>query len=234
MNVQRQTIYGQRLQVLNGEDLKPSIVKMTNGIIDDAVAGIFGDAKHTTPEAILGIGREWGYLFPAGTLEDASLAELAQDELCRKLHEAAAVRYAEKEAEIGEPLMREAERVFLLQTVDRLWMEQLDAMQELRQGIGLRAYAQHDPVIEYKREGFEMFEAMIREIRETTVRILYNLRLRSKEEPKRQQVAKITTDTRGDGSERPHPARHKEKPGRNDPCPCGSGKKYKKCCGRNE
>ncbi|MEA4823572.1 MAG: preprotein translocase subunit SecA [Clostridiaceae bacterium] len=234
MNVQRQTIYSQRLKVLNGEDLKPVIAKMVDGIIDDAVAGIFGDAKRVTPDAILGIGKEWLYLFPAGTLEDSYLAELSREELCEKLHEAAAVRYAEKEAEIGENLMREAERVFLLQTVDRLWMEQLDAMQELRQGIGLRAYAQHDPVVEYKREGFEMFEAMIREIRETTVRILYNLRLRNKEEPQRKQVAKITTDTHGDGSDRPRPARHQAKPGRNDPCPCGSGKKYKKCCGRDE
>ncbi len=234
MNVQRQTIYKQRMEVLNGEDLRPAIVKMTNSVIDEAVRGIYGDNRHTTQEALDTLKPALSYLFPAGTLDDPELASLEQPALCEKLHEAAAVRYAEKETEIGEPLMREAERVFLLQTVDRLWMDQLDCMQELRQGIGLRAYAQHDPVVEYKREGYEMFDAMVREIRETTVRILFSLRLRSKEAPQRQQVAKITTDTRSDGTDRPRPARHKEKPGRNDPCPCGSGKKYKKCCGRNE
>ena len=234
MNVQRQTIYSQRLQVLDGDDIRPVIVKMTNGLIDDAVTGAVGDARTASEETVAAVAKEFAYLFPAGTLEDPSLVGMEKDALCERLHEAAAVRYAEKEAEIGETLMREAERVFLLQTVDRLWMDQLDAMQELRQGIGLRAYAQHDPVVEYKREGFEMFEAMIREIRETTVRIMYSLRLRSKEEPKRQQVAKINSNPGGDDSEPRRPIRTKtRKVGRNDPCPCGSGLKYKKCCGRN-
>ena len=113
-------------------------------------------------------------------------------------------------------------------------MDHIDAMQELRQGIGLRAFAQHDPVIEYKREGFEMFEAMIAEIRRDTVRALFNVRLRNQEEPKREAVAKVTTDNRGDDSLKPQPKKSDKKPGRNDPCPCGSGKKYKKCCGINE
>ncbi len=234
MNVQRKTIYEQRLKVLNGEDLKTVVGKMAGDLIDEAVAGAFGDGKTLHEEALPAMKQNIGWLFAEGTLEDPVLASLSREELTERLHEAAETRYAEKEAEIGTELMREAERVFLLRNVDRHWMDQLDAMQELRQGIGLRAYAQHDPVVEYKREGYEMFESMIREIREETVRILYNLRLRTKEEPKREQVAKITTDTHGDGSDRPHPAKKAAKPGRNDPCPCGSGLKYKKCCGKNE
>jgi len=175
------------------------------------------------------------YLFPAGTLDDPALMDLPKEELTDRLVAASEVRYGEKEAELSEPVMREAERVFLLRTVDRHWMDQLDAMQELRQGIGLRAYAQHDPVVEYKREGYEMFESMIGEIRSETIRILYNLRLRTKEEPKREQVAKITMDNRSGDGEKPKPVRKTtKKPGRNDPCPCGSGKKYKKCCGIND
>ncbi|MGI6335747.1 MAG: preprotein translocase subunit SecA [Eubacteriales bacterium] len=235
MNIQRQTIYGQRNQVLDGESLRPSILKMAADLVTDTVVAAYGDGKTVHPEAFANMKMTIAYLFPAGTLDDPALMDLPKEELTDRLVAASEVRYGEKEAELSEPVMREAERVFLLRTVDRHWMDQLDAMQELRQGIGLRAYAQHDPVVEYKREGYEMFESMIGEIRSETIRILYNLRLRTKEEPKREQVAKITMDNRSGDGEKPKPVRKTtKKPGRNDPCPCGSGKKYKKCCGIND
>ena len=127
--------------------------------------------------------------------------------------------------------MREAERVVLLRNVDSKWMDHIDAMTELRQDVRLRAYAQHDPVVEYKRDGHDMFDAMIESIYEDTVRGIYTLRLRTKEEPKRVAVAKPTTASHGDGTVKRRPVvRTAKKVGRNDPCPCGSGKKYKNCC----
>ncbi len=144
---------------------------------------------------------------------------------------AADERYEEKERELGEKIMREAERVIMLGNVDRKWMDHIDAMTELRRNVGLRAYAQQDPVIEYKREGYDMFEAMIASIQEDTVRGVYTVRVRSQEEPKREQVAKVTAQSHGgDGTVKRQPVRASKKPGRNDPCPCGSGKKYKNCC----
>ena len=144
--------------------------------------------------------------------------------------------YKEKEENVGSPIMRELERVILLRNVDSKWMEHIDAMTELRNGIGLRAYGQHDPVIEYKREGFDMFDAMIDAIREDTVRMIFLAQIRRQEEPKREQVAHETSaQGADDGSEvKPTPHRAEAKVGRNDPCPCGSGLKYKKCCGKNE
>ena len=127
--------------------------------------------------------------------------------------------------------MRELERVILLKNVDSKWMDHIDAMTELRNGIGLRAYGQHDPVVEYKREGFDMFDAMIDSIREDTVRMIFLAQVRTREEPKREQVAKETGAAgASDGSVAPTPKRAGNRPGPNDPCPCGSGKKYKKCC----
>ena len=139
--------------------------------------------------------------------------------------------YAAKEAVYGSPLMREAERVILLRVVDEYWMDQIDAMQDLRQGIVLRAYGQSDPVVEYKREGYAMFEDMIRAIQEETTRRLYLFRVQQNEPLKREKVAKVTsTGAGGDGTVRREPIKKKVKVGRNDPCPCGSGKKYKNCC----
>ena len=156
-------------------------------------------------------------------------AQMAIDHLT----ETALAVYSAKEREIGAERMREVERIILLQSVDEQWMEHIDSMQELRRGVSLRAYAQTDPVQEYKREGFEMFEKMTEAIRETTMRKVLTVRVRENEELKRKSVAKITAATAGgDGTVKKQPVRNKaQKVGRNDPCPCGSGKKYKKCCG---
>ena len=148
-----------------------------------------------------------------------------------KLYTIALERYEKKEAAYTAPVMRELERVVMLRVVDEYWMENIDAMDELKQGIGLRAYGQHDPVIAYKEEGYEMFQAMVAAIREETVRRMFLVQLRAKQEVKREKVAKETTAT-GNASVmvKQQPIRKDKKAGPNDPCPCGSGKKYKKCC----
>ena len=141
--------------------------------------------------------------------------------------------YAKKEEQYGSPVMRELERVMTLRVVDEYWMDHIDAMDDLRQGIRLRAYAQTDPVIAYKKESLDMFEEMISAIQSETVRRLYSVRLKKDEEIKRERVAKATGESvGGDGTVKKQP-RRVQKIGRNDPCPCGSGKKYKNCCGRN-
>ena len=132
--------------------------------------------------------------------------------------------------------MREIEHVVLLRNVDSEWMDHIDAMEQLKDGIRLRAYGQHDPVLEYRNEGFEMFESMIDSIKENTAKMVLTVRLRTPEAPKREQVAKVTGTNAGgaDKQVKRQPVKKDKKPGRNDPCPCGSGKKYKKCCGRDE
>ena len=139
--------------------------------------------------------------------------------------------YEMKEASMTPSIMRELERVVMLRVVDEYWMDNIDAMDDLKQGIGLRAYGQHDPVVAYKEEGYQMFEAMIRAIKEETIRRMFLVQLRPMQEVKREKVAKETGTTSSEGSSvKRQPLRKKEKVGPNDPCPCGSGKKYKKCC----
>ena len=144
-------------------------------------------------------------------------------------------KYAEKEEELGSDLMREVERVVLLRSVDSHWMEHIDSMDELRNGIHLRSYGQHDPVVEYRNEGYDMFNAMTESIKEETAKRILNVHIRQNQEVAREKVAKVTGESGADdGSLKKEPIRKEKKPGRNDPCPCGSGKKYKKCCGRYE
>ena len=159
--------------------------------------------------------------------------QLTAEEVIDAFTAAAADFYEKKEQEFTSPVMREVERVVLLRVVDEYWMDHIDAMTDLRQGIGLRAYAQTDPIIAYKKESLEMFEEMISAIQEETVRRLYSVRLRKNEEVKRERVAKTTSESvGGDGTVKKQPRKVK-KIGRNEPCPCGSGKKYKNCCGRD-
>ena len=163
-------------------------------------------------------------------LSDEELARYNAEELTQLVLDKAAAAYQRKEQEITPPLMRELERVIMLRVVDEYWMDHIDAMTELRQGIGLRAYAQNDPVVAYKEEGYEMFEAMVAAIQEETLRRLFLVRLRQNEEVKRERVAKVTSESSsGDGTVRKQPVRKVVKIGRNDPCPCGSGLKWKKC-----
>ena len=235
MNKQREIIYSQRDKVLNGENVRDSILGMIDESIAANVALFAGDDKLPDDWNLDGL-REYynGWLcsdtdfrFTAQEREDASSQELTEL-LTERAHE----RYEAKEKKYGE-LMRELERVILLKTVDRYWMDHIDNMDELRKGIHLRSYAQKDPVVMYRIEGFEMFDRMIASIREDTARLMLTVEIRTQEEPKREQVMKPTA-TSGDGTAAKAPVRKTaaQRVGRNDPCPCGSGKKYKQCCGR--
>ena len=233
MNTQREVIYKQRRQVLDGEDLQGSIQNMIHTMVENAIQGHMGEQKHMDAESF----REATALFRTMFLQPGELA--LTDEELQKYNEQQLVElvenrakevYAAKEQEIGSPLMRELERVLMLRVVDEYWMDQIDSMNDLKQGIGLRAYAQTDPVVAYKKEGYEMFEQMVAAIQEETLRRLFLVRLRKNEEVKRERVAKITGESgASDGTVRKQPQRKAIKIGRNDSCPCGSGLKWKKC-----
>ncbi len=235
MNTMRGTIYSQRLKVLEGEDIKSNIISMLDGAIDSAVYAAIGEHKVIEPYMVDEACKPFRGLFL--TPDDlrftpAECDDLTNDALANQMKDLAHAAYDRKEAELTPHVMRELERVILLKNVDMKWMDHIDAMTELRNGIGLRAYAQHNPVDEYKREGFDMFDGMIEAIREDTVRMLFLARVRTQEEPKREQVAKETSAAgAGDGTLKNQPVRRAgKKVGMNDPCPCGSGKKYKRCC----
>ena len=233
MNTQREVIYKQRNQVLSGEDLQSSIQTMLHSMIENAIQGHMGEQKHMTAEDFREATAHFRTMFLAPgelNLSDEELQQYDADGLVKLVGDKAAAVYAKKEQEIGAPLMRELERVIMLRVVDEYWMDQIDAMNELKQGIGLRAYAQTDPVVAYKQEGYEMFENMVAAIQEETLRRLFLVRLRQNEEVKRERVAKITSESAGgDGTVRKQPVKKVIKIGRNDPCPCGSGLKWKKC-----
>ena len=233
MNTQRKVIYEQRAQVLEGQDLQESIRNMLHNTVDNAIRGHMGELKHMDSDTFAEAISLFRTMFLAPDdlkLTDEELEQYDADALVELVSDKAAEVYAAKEADIGAPLMRELERVIMLRVVDEYWMDQIDAMNELKQGIGLRAYGQSDPVVEYKREGFEMFEQMIAAIQEETLRRLFTVRLRQNEEVKRERVAKITSESAGgDGTVTKQPVKKVIKIGRNDPCPCGSGLKWKKC-----
>ena len=243
MNTQREVIYGQRRKVLDGEDLQSAIENMLNSTVSGLVSGHMGEQDHMDEEAFhAAFGHLSGTLFTSGQLLDyqKKAPSLSADELTEQMTQTLKDNYAKREAQVNELLaplfrdgkapMRELERVVLLRVVDEYWMDHIDAMQELRQGIGLRAYGQSDPVVEYKREGYDMFEQMIAAIQEETLTRLFTLRLKSNEEIRRERVAKVTGESGGsDNTVKKQPVRKVQKIGRNDPCPCGSGLKWKKC-----
>ena len=234
LNTQRQTIYAQRLQVLEGKDVKDNIMSMIDDTIGRAVHAAVGEHNVITQDMVERARRPFigVFLRPEDcTFTPEECDDLTADQLTNVLADQAHRVYEAKEQALTPPIMRELERVVLLKNVDTKWMDHIDAMTELRNGIGLRAYGQHDPVVEYKREGFDMFDAMIDAIREDTVRMIFLAQVRTREEPKREQVAKETSAAgASDGTAKPEPKRVGKKIGPNDPCPCGSGKKYKKCC----
>ena len=235
MNTMRTTIYSQRLKVLEGEDLKNNILSMLDSSIDNAVYAAIGEHKVIEPYMVDDACKHFRGIFLGPDdlrFTPTECDDLTMDSLGNQMKDIAHAAYERKEAEITAPIMRELERVILLKNVDAKWMDHIDAMTELRNGIGLRAYAQHNPVDEYKREGFDMFDGMIDAIREDTVRMIFLARVRTHEEPKREQVARETSAAGADdGTLKKQPARKSVKrPGMNDPCPCGSGKKYKRCC----
>ncbi len=233
MNTQRQVIYEQRRKVLDGENLKESIQNMLTGVITNEVSAHMGELKHMDAENWREVCAQYRGLFlrpDEFKFTDEELQQYSADDLVGLLQERASDVYARKEKELGEPLMRELERVMMLRVVDEYWMDQIDAMQDLRQGIGLRAYGQNDPKVEYKREGYEMFERMIAAIQEETLRRIFLARIQVGGEVKRERVAKVTGESAGsDGTVKKQPVKRGQKIGPNEPCPCGSGKKFKKC-----
>ena len=230
MNKQREIIYGQRTQVLEGMDVKEIIMNMMTTAITNQVSAAFLGEPHIDDAALRELLRSVeGLYFPRGTVTVQELTALSQEEITERFTQAAAAFYEKKEQEFTSPVMREVERVVLLRVVDEYWMDHIDAMDDLKQGIRLRAYAQTDPVIAYKKESLEMFDEMISAIQEETVRRLYAVRLKTNEEVKRERVAKATSENvGGDGTVKKQPAKV-VKIGRNDLCPCGSGLKWKKC-----
>ena len=236
MNKQREIIYGQRRQVLEGMDVKDVIMNMMNTSITHLVQNAFSGIQHLDMTSCQELLRQVeGLYFPkyAVRFSQEQLDAMDAQAVTNAFTQAAAGYYQQKEDEFTAPVMREVERVVLLRVVDEYWMEHIDAMSDLRQGIRLRAYAQTDPIIAYKKESLEMFEEMIAAIQDETVRRLYSVRLKKNEEVKRERVANATSESvGGDGTVKKQPRKVK-KIGRNEPCPCGSGKKYKNCCGRN-
>ena len=232
MNTQREVIYAQRQKVLDGEDLRENMLSMLRSVVESTVsdgfsaAGGVGGAEEQ--QAVL--AHFEGTYFPKGACEISEKA-LSAAEMTDAVYAVAAEQYEQKEAAYGSDIMRELERVVMLRVVDEYWMDNIDAMDDLKQGIGLRAYGQHDPVIAYKEEGYEMFQAMVTAIREETIRRMFLVQLRPTQEVKREKVAKETGAVgTAESVVKKQPVRSDKKAGPNDPCPCGSGKKYKKCC----
>lgn len=236
MNRQREIIYGQRGKVLNNDNLAESIKNMTAELIDSMVDVYLvedGDRDTWNKEGLKEYFSRWLCREDVFNFDNAEVMALSKDDFKDKLKALALEKYKKREEEFGEEFMREMERVILLRMVDSKWMDHIDAMSELKQGIYLRSFAQRDPVVEYRLEGFEMFDEMVNSIREDTVKTLFTFQLRKdNEQPKRKQVADVSAASfGGDGTVKKTPIRKEAKVGRNDPCPCGSGKKYKKCCG---
>ena len=230
MNTQREVIYAQRRQVLDGENMHNTILSMLRFVVDTHVSTGMSQSGELDEETVKDIVSQFeGTYFPKDSFHPQ--APLTQESLSQQLYDCCLRVYEAKEALYGENVMRELERIILLRVVDEYWMDHIDAMDDLKQGIRLRAYAQQDPVIAYKKEGYEMFEAMVNAIKEETVRRLFLVRLKTNAELKREKVAKVTSEGgSSDKTVKPQPVRKTVKVGPNDPCPCGSGKKYKKCC----
>ena len=231
MNRQRELIYGQRNRVLDGEDIKASILKMLDESVEESVDFYCSAALPKADWNIKGLRDKYmGWITEPTDFEDENAFE--RDEAKQMLIERGHERYEAREAELTPEVMRSLEHMILLRNVDTFWMEHIDSMEELKRGIGLRAYGNQDPVVAYRMESYDMFDEMSTSIRESTVRQMLTVRIRSEEDTKREQTAKVTSESgASDGSEKGRTVRKKEAPGPNDPCPCGSGKKYKKCCG---
>ena len=233
MNKQREIIYSQRKQVLDGKDLKETVLNMMHTAISNHVAMAFGEKPALDMAGYREMMRSMdGLYFPQGTivLTEEEVAEKSEQDFVELFTDAAAKAYEAKEAEITAPIMRELERVIMLRVVDEYWMDHIDAMDDLKQGIRLRAYGNTDPVIAYKQESLTMFEEMVAAIQDETVRRLFSVRLKKDEEVKRERVAKgMVENVGGDGTAPKKQPVKSVKIGRNDPCPCGSGLKWKKC-----
>ncbi|MBU9745711.1 preprotein translocase subunit SecA [Diplocloster agilis] len=231
MNEQREIIYEERRRVLDGESMRDSIYKMITDITESCVDTVIGDDQDPEDWNLEELNLMLRQIIPVAPITPEKVAGLKKNQLKHKLKEEGVKLYEAKEAEFPEAeTLRELERVFLLKVIDRKWMDHIDDMDQLRQGIGLQAYGQRDPLVEYKMAGYEMFDVMTASIQEDTVRILMHIRVEEKAE--REQVAKVTGTNKDNSSVKAPKRRESEKVYPNDPCPCGSGKKYKQCCGR--
>ena len=233
LNKQREIIYTQRSQVLDNEDLHSSILNMMHDLAVDVVNSYLLDNEDKENWNLIGLKEHFmGWVLSDEDLDydDDELDDLKKEDIAKLIEDKMLAIYTAKEDEFGEQIIRELERVILLKVVDTKWMNHIDDMAELKKGIGLRAFGQKNPVVEYRYEGFEMFDAMVEAIREDTVRLLLTVRIQNNTPPKREQVVKPDAPNAGSAPV----VSLKKRPGDNDPCPCGSGKKYKKCCGMNE
>ena len=228
-NEQREIIYKERRRVLDGESMRDSIFKMITDIVDNTVDMCISDDQDTSEWNLQELN---GLLIPIIPLPKIEISQkMKKNELKQMLKEQAVKLYEMKEAEFPEPeQIRELERVILLKVIDRKWMDHIDDMDQLRQGIGLQAYGQKDPLVEYKMSAYEMFDAMSAAIQEDTLKLLYHVSMEQKVE--REEVAKVTGTNKDDSVQNAPQKREEKKIYPNDPCPCGSGKKYKQCCGR--
>ena len=232
MNKQRELIYAQRNKVLNGDDIRDTILKMIDETVESYCSLYLADDEVHDNWDLKGLKEYFsGFITDVGDLQfnTDELANTSREEVTENLKDKAHKIYENRETEFGNDVMREMERVMLLRSVDTNWMDHIDAMDQLRQGIGLRAYGQHDPVIEYRNDSFEMFEAMTNAIREQTAKLVLSVRIKKNEEVKREKVAKEITA----GDNKPLTVRGKGVVSKNALCPCGSGKKYKRCCGKD-
>ena len=247
MNQQREIIYGERRKVLDGEDLRTQIRGMVeefvSSTVSDGLGGTPAESQQQLDEALKPFE---GLFLRRGDVKLSEFRKADAAEVTERVLTTAYKVYDAREQAFGEgpngaPLMRELERVIMLRVVDEYWMDHIDAMDDLKQGIGLRGYGATKPIDAYKQEGFDMFEAMVRGIREETVRRLYTVRVRVQQPIERKAVSKNAAANVGGEPEKKKPVKKAPKPGRNDPCPCGKMKadgsrrlKYKECCGRNE
>ena len=247
MNKQREIIYGERQKVLNGEDLQQQIENMIREFVSSSVSdALHGESCETQAQLDEVLAPFTKLFLPAGTVRMPGNGSVSQDKLTEIIQGLAMKAYQARETAFGSmpngtPLMRELERVVMLRVVDEYWMDHIDAMDDLKRGIGLRGYGSVKPIDAYKQEGFDMFEAMVAGIREETVRRLFTVRVRGEQTVQRKAVAKNVAANAGGEPEKKKPVKKIPKPGRNDPCPCGKMKadgsrrlKYKECCGRNE
>ena len=232
-NDQREIIYAERARVLNGENMRDAIIKMIYDIIESQVDMFIRDDQAPKDWDMSGLSQSMLEIIPFKlNLTEADIEKLSKSEFKQMLKEEAVKLYEMKEAEFPEPEhIRELERIVLLKVIDRKWMDHLDDLEQLKQGIGLMAYGQRDPAVEYKIQGFEMFNIMIDNIKIDTVKTLYHIQVEQKVE--REEVAEVTGTNKDDNGGVKKPKQRAEaKIYPNDPCPCGSGKKYKNCCGR--
>lgn len=228
LNKQREIIYSQRRKVLEGENLRDSILGMIDELVDYKIKVYTGESPHPEDWDIKGLLQDLKFIFLDSELSEQDAKNMTKQELKEKLISIAKEKYEKKEQEVGE-LMRELERVVLLRVVDMHWMEHIDAVEQLREGISLRAIGQKDPIVEFRFEAFEMFDEMIKRIQEDTIKIILHANVENM--PQRERVVKEMYENAPSDTPVRKPVVKTQKVGRNDPCPCGSGKKYKKCCG---